>query len=345
MASFYKRGDYQWEAKIRKVGFPQLAKTFETKADAVAWAAEVETEMRRGTFVSRAEAKRKTLGDLIGQYVQDVSPLHRGAESEIARLKAMARRKIAETAMTNLRPIDIGRYRDERLKVDGVLPATVVREMGLLQRVIAHAMQEWEISLPRNPVQGVVRPKVKNARDRRFKPEVNGRAHQSEEARLLAACTADGRERSCRVTWLRPIVELAIATAMRQGEILALEWRHVHLEGRYAHLPETKNGEPRDVPLSTRAIAILAALKGDGEPTGRVFDVSANACKLAWARAVKRAKLEDFHFHDLRHEGTSRIAEKLSNVLELSSVTGHKDLQMLKRYYHPRPGDIAGKLG
>lgn len=147
MVSFYKRGDYQWEAKIRKAGFPQLAKTFESKADAVAWAAEVETGMRRGTFVSRAEAERKTLGALIGQYIQEVSPLHRGADSEIARLKAMARRKIAETAMANLRPIDIARYRDERLKVDGVCPATVVCEMGLLQRVIAHAMQEWEIAL------------------------------------------------------------------------------------------------------------------------------------------------------------------------------------------------------
>ncbi len=104
MASFYKRGDYQWEAKIRKAGFPQLAKTFESKSDAVAWAAEVETEMRRGTFVSRALAERKTLGTLIGQYVEEVSPLHRGAESEIARLKAMARRKFAETAMANLRP-------------------------------------------------------------------------------------------------------------------------------------------------------------------------------------------------------------------------------------------------
>jgi integrase len=249
MASFYKRGDYQWEAKIRKAGFPQLAKTFETKADAMAWAAEVETEMRRGTFVSRAEAERKTLGDLIGQYVEDVSPLHRGAESEIARLKAMARRKIAETAMANLRPLDIGRYRDERLKVDGVRPATVVREMGLLQRVIAHAIQEWGIALPRNPVQGVSRPKVKNARDRRFKPAVKGKAHQSEEARLLAACTADGRERRCRGMWLRPIVELAIATAMRQGEILALEWQHVYLEGRYAHLPETKNGDGAGVEL------------------------------------------------------------------------------------------------
>lgn len=345
MASFYKRGDYQWEAKIRKAGFPQLARTFESKSDAMAWAAEVETEMRRGTFVSRALAERKTLAALIGQYVEEVSPLHRGADSEIARLKAMARRKIAETAMANLRAIDIARYRDERLKVDGVCPATVVREMGLLQRVIAHAMQEWEIALPRNPAQGVARPKVKNARDRRLKPARKGKAHLSEEARLLAACTADGRERSCRVPWLRPIVELAIATAMRRGEILALDWQHVHLEERYVHLPETKNGESRDVPLSTQAVAILAALKGDDEPEGRVFDVSANAFKLAWARAVKRAKLEDFHFHDLRHEGTSRIAEKLSNVLELSSVTGHKDLQMLKRYYHPRPGDIAAKLG
>lgn len=71
MASFYKRGDYQWEAKIRKAGFPQLARTFESKSDAMAWAAEVETEMRRGTFVSRALAERKTLGALIGQYVEE----------------------------------------------------------------------------------------------------------------------------------------------------------------------------------------------------------------------------------------------------------------------------------
>ncbi|MDI1349210.1 hypothetical protein [Aquabacterium sp.] len=70
MASFCKRGDHQWEAKIRKAGFPQLARTFESKSDAMAWAAEVEAEMRRGTFVSRALAERKTLGALIGQYAQ-----------------------------------------------------------------------------------------------------------------------------------------------------------------------------------------------------------------------------------------------------------------------------------
>lgn len=175
MASFHKRGDYQWEVKICKAGLPKLARTFESKSDAVAWA---------------AEAERKTLGDLIGQYVQDVSTLHRGAESEIARLKAMARRKIAETATVNLRPLDNGRYRDERLKVNGVRPATVVREMGLLQRVIAHAMQEWEIALPRNPLQGVVRPKVKNARDRRLKPVVKGRgaAAGSWGRRRIAVC-------------------------------------------------------------------------------------------------------------------------------------------------------------
>lgn len=103
MASFYKRGDYQWEAKIRKAGFPRLARTFESKSDAVAWAAEVETEMRRGTFVSRSLAERKTLGALIGQYVEEVSPLHRGADSEIARLIVVLRGRSPQDVAAELR--------------------------------------------------------------------------------------------------------------------------------------------------------------------------------------------------------------------------------------------------
>jgi integrase len=78
---------------------------------------------------------------------------------------------------------------------------------------------------------------------------------------------------------------------------------------------------------------------------GRVFPITANALKLAFERAVKRAGIEDLHFHDLRHEATSRLAEKLPNVIELAAVTGHKDLRMLKRYYHPRAEDLARKLG
>ncbi|MEW5889792.1 MAG: hypothetical protein AB1768_12265 [Pseudomonadota bacterium] len=152
-------------------------------------------------------------------------------------------------------------------------PATVVRELGMLQQVITHAMREWEIVLPANPGEALVkRPKVANARSRRLQLADPGAGEEakSEEERLLAACSYDPRsEGGCRVKWLRPIVELAIETAMRRGELLAL---------------------------------------------------------------------------DLRHEAASRLAEKLTNILELSSVTGHRDLRMLKRYYHPRPEELARRL-
>ena len=148
---------------------------------------------------------------------------------------------------------------------------------------------------------------------------------------------------------------------MRRGELLALEWRHIDLESRVARLEDTKNGERRNVPLSTRAVAILRDLPRS--LNGKVFPITDESLKKGFVRAVMRARnayemeckergieadpvfLTDLHFHDLRHEATSRIAERLSNILELSAVTGHKDLRMLKRYYHPRAEDLAKKLG
>ncbi len=130
---------------------------------------------------------------------------------------------------------------------------------------------------------------------------------------------------------------------MRRGELLALRWENVDTKKRTAYLPMTKNGDARTVPLSSRAVSVLETLPRSIE--GHVFPISENALKLAFVRAVKVAGIKDLHFHDLRHKATSRLAEKLSNVLELSAVTGHKDLRMLKRYYHPRAADLARKLG
>ncbi len=146
-----------------------------------------------------------------------------------------------------------------------------------------------------------------------------------------------------RNRWIKPLAHLALETAMRQGELLSLRWDNIDLQRRVAYLPETKNGSPRAVPLSSRAIEILQSLPRSLD--GRVFPVTANALKLAWAHAVKRAGLDNLRFHDLRHEATSRLAERLPNVIELPAVTGHKDLRMLKRYYHPRAEDLAKKLG
>ena len=159
-----------------------------------------------------------------------------------------------------------------------------------------------------------------------------------EAQRLLSAC-ADAHN-----PFLLRIVKLAIETAMRQGEIVSLDWKHVDLNKPSAYLPETKNGESRGVPLSTTAVATIRALPRS--TSGKLFPgVTTEAVKRAFMRACARAEIEDFHFHDLRHEATSRLFEKGLNPLEVASITGHKTLQMLKRYTRLRAEDLAKKSG
>jgi integrase len=141
-----------------------------------------------------------------------------------------------------------------------------------------------------------------------------------------------------------PIVQLALETAMRQGELIRLHWEHIDLNRRTAHLPDTKNGEARTVPLSTTAVRVLRTLPRGLH--GPVFlGLTTEAVKRAYIRAVRRAGIENLRFHDLRHEATTRLFEKGLNIMEVASITGHKDLRMLRRYTHLKAEDLARKLG
>ena len=132
---------------------------------------------------------------------------------------------------------------------------------------------------------------------------------------------------------------------MRRGEILFLICENVHLDQRYVHLPETKNGDSRDVPLSPQALELLRDLLRNKSPGQLVFPIHYEALKSAWRRACDRAGISNLRFHDLRHEATSRFFEKGLNVMEVAAITGHKDLRMLQRYTHLRAKDLALKLG
>jgi integrase len=141
---------------------------------------------------------------------------------------------------------------------------------------------------------------------------------------------------------MAPLVEFAIETAMRRGELTSLRWENVNLNSRVAYLPLTKNGDSRYVPLSSKAISILNKLPRTSD--GRVFPLKTNSVSLNFLRASRKAGIPDIHFHDLRHIALTRMSSKISNVLELAAISGHKELKMLQRYTHIKAEDLVQKL-
>ncbi len=289
--------------------------------------------MDRGIFVSRTEAESTTLRELLERYREEVTPLKKGAAPESARISALLRHTLSARIVASIRGVDIARYRDERLKK--VTPATVKRDLVVLSHLFEVARKEWGMHV-QNPVRDIKLPPDARARDRRLQIDKGG--EDSEERRLLNACL------EARNPYLLPIVRLALETAMRQGELVGLRWEHVDLTRRIAHLPDTKNGEARTVPLSSTAVEVLRALPRSIH--GEVFPgLTTEAVKRAFARARRRAGLEDLHFHDLRHEATTRLFERGLNIMEVATITGHKDLRMLRRYTHLKAEELATKLG
>ncbi len=333
MANFRKRGPRQWQAQIRKKGYPTQVKTFTTRAAAERWAREIEHEMDRGEFTSRTEAESITLRELLERYREEITPTKRGSGPESARIQAMLRQPLAQRVVGSIRGVDIARYRDERLKE--VSSATVKRDLVIVSHLFEVARKEWGLPVA-NPVRDIKTPAHNKARERRLESASDGR--ESEEKQLLRAC------QDARNPYLLAVVRLALETAMRQGELIGLRWEHIDLTRRIAHLPQTKNGEARTVPLSTVAVQILRKLPRS--LSGQVFpDLTTEAVKKAFIRAVRRAGIEDLRFHDLRHEATSRLFERSFNIIEVAAITGHKDLRMLRRYTHLRSEELAKKLG
>ena len=284
-----------WQAVVRRSGNKPTSKSFSTKSQALCWARLLESEIDRGIFVDRTEAERCTVGELIDRYLAEITPLKKSARREKQRLEAL-KRKFGEFAPIALRNTHIAAYRDARLNA-GIAGATVVKELNSLSHLFDVAIKDWGIPLHTNPAKMVRRPQVARGRDRRLM--------RNEEDRLFAACAAS------RAEMLLPVVRFAIATGMRMGEIISLEWRHVDLARRVAVLPETKTGESRQVPLSTTAIAAISPLPRHFK-NGRVFWQwkRTDSLENAWRRAVKAAAIEDLRFHDLRHEAVFRLFER-----------------------------------
>jgi integrase len=327
MATFRNRSG-KWQARVQIQGHAVLSKTFINKVDAERWAKQVEVEMQKGSYTNLVLAERTTFAEIIERYITEVLPTMRGGKADFIRLKALARRPIAKLNMVSLTPQKIAQHRDERLKE--IAPSTVIRELSYFSSIITYACKEWGINI-NNPVALVARPKNTQGRSRIL--------DATEKNALFEALRPTGR----RSIWMLPLIRLALETAMRRSELLGLRWEHINLERRTIFLQLTKNGTSRTVPLSTHAIQILNEMPRNID--GRVFPITHEVVSQAFNRARKQAGVKDVRFHDLRHMAITKLAEKLPNLIELSAVSGHKSLAMLKRYYHPNPELLAEKLG
>ncbi|PRX34403.1 site-specific recombinase XerD [Paraburkholderia sp. BL18I3N2] len=378
MPTIRKRGQYQWEAQVRRRGYPAQSKTFTTKAEAEAWASMIESEMSRGVWVSRTEAEATTLYEALKRYEEEVSQSKRGAAQETSVLKTCKAVELAKRPLATIRSADIAKLRDEWLKE--YKPATVLRRLAVLSHVFNIARKEWGMESLSNPVELVRKPQPNNARTRRIAvgdaPVSTLSGDDSESERRAQDGELERVAKASSSALLPSIIWLAVETAMRRGEIVSLLWANVDLKRRVAHLPSTKNGDARDIPLSSRAVSVLQTLgdardddkenssdEGDegDEGTDRIFEIRSDAVTRAFERAVARARkiyvdecraaklkpdskfLTDLRFHDLRHEATSRLAS-IFPMHELTKITGHKDPRMLMRYYHPRAEDLAKRL-
>ncbi|TCT86669.1 site-specific recombinase XerD [Pseudomonas sp. LP_4_YM] len=281
--------------------------------------------MSRARFVDMREAERTTLAEALDRYVREISASKKGAKQENTRANKWKKHPLAGKGLAALRSSDFAAYRDDELKA-GKSTATVRLDLALISHLFTVAIKDWGIEGLSNPVMKLRMPKGAKERDRR--PKAFELAGVIEKAGGIHA-------------EMPAIIQLAVETAMRRSELIGL--RRENVRAKHALLEDTKNGTRRLVPLSSKARALL-----DGLPArldGRVFSLAPHSVSQYFHKACVAAGVVDLHFHDLRHEGTSRLFEKGLSMMEVASITGHKTMSMLKRYTHLCPDDLADKLG
>ncbi|MBA4143312.1 MAG: site-specific integrase [Nitrosospira sp.] len=341
MANIEKRvasdGKVSYRVKVRITGFRAESATFERKTDASKWAQDTESAMRNNRHFKTSEAKRHTLAGLIDRYVRDVLPNKPKNERDQLRQLNWWKAEIGQNALADVTPSLVAQYRD---KLAGGIttrgkrrsPATVNRYMAALSVAFTIAVKEWGW-LEESPMRKVSKPRESRGRVRFLSDD--------ERQRLLKTC------RESSNAYLYPVVVLALSTGMRQGEIMGLTWDVIDLQKGRAILHETKNGERRPVAITGHALELLKELNKVRRIDSKLLFPSKEKAqkpidlRSPWETAVKKAELEDFHFHDLRHTAASYFAMNGASLAEIAEILGHKTLQMVKRYSHLSEGHTA----
>ena len=339
MAAIQKRGK-KYRVRVIRRGFPTKSKTFNSHAEAIRWSRNIEHQIDQGLLRPsnnksiRTLDKRALFQDAADHYKKTHSIHKKIVRCETSRLNILIKRwgnlpilQVDKSAVLTLR--------DDLLRM-GRSGETINHYFNTISKLFQMLNDEWDLDIA-NPIKGVKRMPPSQGRTKRVNTEL--------ESLLLSGCE------QLSLPLLRSIIQFAIQTGMRRGELMGLTWADIDLPNRKAYLHQTKNGEPRQVPLTRQAIVVLESLPKDEE---RVFPMGMEALRSQYERLKANAKskwigvginpFEDLRFHDLRHEALSRFSDAGLNVIELSHISGHRTLGMLKRYTHPSHEAIFLKL-
>ncbi|MEO8716702.1 MAG: site-specific integrase [Burkholderiales bacterium] len=318
--------------QVRLAGFPAQSASFDRKTDAKAWAAKTETAMRDGRHFPSREAKRHTLAELVDRRLAEIERKQPHALGKQRQLLGWWKDQLGDYALAHIGPEKIAEKRDALLAENvGTAeepryrgPATAKRYLAALSKTCSMAVKEYRW-LERNPVQQVSKPTEPDGIVRYLSDE--------ERVRLIEACKGSALHE------LELIVLLAITTGMRRGEIMGLRWADLDLKRCQAVLHKTKNKTKRAVPLMPQVLVLLQThAKVRRLDTDLVFPLPGRDKPLDPARpfqtVLKKAKIDSFRFHDLRHTAASYLAMSGATLPEIAAVLGHKTFAMVKRYAH-----------
>lgn len=340
----YLRGEMQYQVKIARKG-RTVVETFDSLAEAQRFRLKTITEIDGGVYVDPLREKETTLLDLLLRYEEEVTPTKKGARQETSVLRMWREQEWSSLPIASISPSHVIEWRNGRV-AEGKAPTTVSNAMNTLSAVFSYAINEWQYKVT-NPVTGLKRPKMRPAR-RVIMPA-------SDYTKLIEAC------RICGPKWLPYITSIAIETAMRQSEIRRIHWDHVF--DTHIHLPETKNGESRDVPLTEEAAAVIKQIRlnlprrndrwmfGDPDQPMCVGGITLHAVTrefadaVAWAMKQPDGLSQKYTFHDLRHVAITELKKDHVDAMDLAKTTGHKTVNLLhKVYYNPDPEERANDI-
>lgn len=348
MSSITERGG-RFLVRVRREGFNPVAKTFTRKQDGTAWGRKVEADMEAGRWQD-ISTQVPTLGEAIALYRAGPGRKLKGAQTYAYWLDELAASSLAAKSLVDITPPALSAWRDAQ-EAQGLMPGTVVRKMGLLSGLLTwcHKERGW---LTANPMRSVGKPRVSDSRSRTL---------SEEELGYLQAAA-----RTSKALWLADALVVLLRSAMRRGELWGLKVGDIDFERSTAHLPDTKNGSARDVPLCPVACGALRRLDASAKARGDTSVIplgDAAAVSLAFRRTLARARrqyakdcaaqgsavdagfLADVRLHDMRHQAVSTwAATGALSMVELMSISGHKSPRMLARYAHLSSGQVAAKM-